>query len=263
MKNIHLLPTDKPSRLRYNLSNVLVLTKEFYRDYGTHLNQNIYIISDEEIKPSDYYLWKGKEVIKANDIEISFHPTVIIDCKKIILTTDQDLIKDGVQVIDDEFLEWFVNNPSCEEVEVYKDIRLELEQNFHFYEIIILKEEAKQRAENYMSLKGALEPKDVVLGYKTSLDAQMLDKIEPKQETTLEEVAERLYPRLINDPYNPMEDDNKEDRDTWLKGAKWMQERSYSEEEVLEIVSNCDGSISQAKKWFEQFKNKQNCLQIK
>lgn len=43
----------------------------------------------------------------------------------------------------------------------------------------------------------------------------------------------------------------------------WQQERSYSEEEVLEIVSNCDGSISQAKKWFEQFKNKQNCLQIK
>ena len=26
------------------------------------------------------------------------------------------------------------------------------------------------------------EPKDVVLGYKTSLDAQMLDKVEPKQE---------------------------------------------------------------------------------
>jgi len=43
-------------------------------------------------------------------------------------------------------------------------------------------DEAKQRAVNYMSLKGALEPKDVVLGYKTSLDAQMLDKIEPKQE---------------------------------------------------------------------------------
>jgi hypothetical protein len=36
---------------------------------------------------------------------------------KIILTTDQDLIKDGVQAIDDEFLEWFVKNPSCEEVE--------------------------------------------------------------------------------------------------------------------------------------------------
>jgi hypothetical protein len=38
-----------------------------------------------------------------------------------------------------------------------------------------ISEEAKKRAANYMSLKGALEPKDVVLGYKTSLDAQMLD----------------------------------------------------------------------------------------
>jgi hypothetical protein len=49
-KNIHILPTDKPSRLRYNLSNVLVLTKESYRDYGKQVNQNIYITSDEEIK---------------------------------------------------------------------------------------------------------------------------------------------------------------------------------------------------------------------
>jgi hypothetical protein len=39
-------------------------------------------------------------------------------CKKIILTTDQDLIADGVQAIDDTFLEWFVKNPSCEKVEV-------------------------------------------------------------------------------------------------------------------------------------------------
>jgi hypothetical protein len=41
--------------------------------------------------------------------------------KKIILTTDQDLIADGVQAIDDEFLEWFVKNPSCEWVEVEKE----------------------------------------------------------------------------------------------------------------------------------------------
>jgi hypothetical protein len=31
----------------------------------------------------------------------------------IILTTDGDLIDDGVQAIDDEFLEWFVKNPIC------------------------------------------------------------------------------------------------------------------------------------------------------
>jgi hypothetical protein len=39
-------------------------------------------------------------------------------------------------------------------------------------------------------------------------------------------------------------------------GAKWQAERMYSEEEVLDIIANCDGSVTQAKKWFEQFKKK-------
>ena len=34
------------------------------------------------------------------------------------------------------------------------------------------------------------------------------------------------------------------------------KERMYSEEEVLDIIANCDGSVTQAKKWFEQFKKK-------
>ena len=37
---------------------------------------------------------------------------------KIILTTDQNLIADGVQAIDDEFIEWFAKNPTCELVEL-------------------------------------------------------------------------------------------------------------------------------------------------
>jgi hypothetical protein len=37
---------------------------------------------------------------------------------KVILTTNNLLIKNGVQAIDDDFLEWLVKNPSCEEVEV-------------------------------------------------------------------------------------------------------------------------------------------------
>jgi len=32
--------------------------------------------------------------------------------------------------------------------------------------------------------------------------------------------------------------------------------RMYSEEEVLNIIVDCDGSLTQAKKWFEQFKKK-------
>jgi hypothetical protein len=36
----------------------------------------------------------------------------------------------------------------------------------------------------------------------------------------------------------------------------WQKERMYSEEEVLNIIVDCDGSLTQAKKWFEQFKKK-------
>jgi hypothetical protein len=89
------------------------------------INENIYITSDEEIKEDYAFHLKTQEVLKVKGVgekskEI-FHSKGFSypkECKKIILTTDQDLIKDGVQAIDDEFLEWFVKNPSCERVEV-------------------------------------------------------------------------------------------------------------------------------------------------
>ena len=115
MKNIHIIGTDKPSRL--------YLTKEgFYfllpNIKGNDVKfQHIYITSDEEIKEDDWYLNTLKNTIdKCEDIISQKNVNLSSWLKKIILTTDQDLI--GVQAIDDEFLEWFVNNPSCEEVEV-------------------------------------------------------------------------------------------------------------------------------------------------
>jgi hypothetical protein len=56
MKNIHLIPTNKPSRLRigHNGNFVIGLTQSATvskNDYFT--NQNIYITSDEEIKEGD------------------------------------------------------------------------------------------------------------------------------------------------------------------------------------------------------------------
>jgi hypothetical protein len=63
---------------------------------------------------------------------------------KVILTTNKLLIKDGVQAIDDEFLEWFVKNPSCEEVEVDKNWNYPLDKSWK-YKIIIPKEEPKQQ----------------------------------------------------------------------------------------------------------------------
>jgi hypothetical protein len=148
MKNIHVLPTDKPSRLRYNLSNVLVLTKEPYRDYSKQVNQNIYITSDEEIKEGDwYYLPKENKVAKCPKI-IKLSGVTPEWTQKIILTTDPQLIADGIQPIDNEFLEWFVKNPSCEYINVeLKDGWCLKEAKTipnSFYKIIIPQEESKQ-----------------------------------------------------------------------------------------------------------------------
>jgi len=125
MKNIHLLPTDKPSRLHLGNSGLVLCDLNFGKN--TINGQNIYITSDEEIKKDwcidieDNTVFKVKEQAYSGLLRSATDSFVEDSCKKIILTTDQDLIKDGVQAIDDEFLEWFVNNPSCEEVEVKEE----------------------------------------------------------------------------------------------------------------------------------------------
>ena len=68
--------------------------------------------------------------------------------KKIILTTDPKLISDGVDAIDDTFLEWFIKNPTCAFVEcelvedllgviVNKENLINQEPAFFSYKIII------------------------------------------------------------------------------------------------------------------------------
>jgi len=124
MKNIFVLPTDKPSR--FGLHNeVLDYAPSFGFDLFDksknfrHNPVNIYITSDEEIKEGDYYY-----LPRTNSVYICIEDATELNLErrlgvaKIILTTDQDLIKDGVQAIDDEFLEWLVKNPSCEFINV-------------------------------------------------------------------------------------------------------------------------------------------------
>jgi hypothetical protein len=131
MKNIHLLPTEKPSRL-FKFANQLHLDnipKDYYKKY------NIYITSDEKIKEGDWGLSKLNEVILfGRSYNEKFY-------KKIILTTDQDLIADGVQAISDEFLEWFVKNPSCEFVEIKNVISKYFDCVNYIYKIIIPQQE--------------------------------------------------------------------------------------------------------------------------
>jgi hypothetical protein len=121
MKNIHVIPTDKPSRLCFR--NYFFINKDDIGAYSDVKFQNIYITSDEEIKEGDWILldnsikelpdYQGLHVIQILD-RVLLKSATALQCKKIILTTDFDLIFNGVQPIDDEFLEWFVKNPTCE-----------------------------------------------------------------------------------------------------------------------------------------------------
>jgi hypothetical protein len=138
MKNIHMLPTEKPSNFysidgKHKLTNSTMVMDWYISSVG-YEPHNIYITSDEEIKIDDYYLGDDNHIY-------CLVTTVNSNGKKIILTTDQDLIEEGVQPISDEFLEWFVKNPSCEEVEVQKWFD---GLDFLEYKIIIPKEEPKQ-----------------------------------------------------------------------------------------------------------------------
>jgi hypothetical protein len=115
MKNIHVLPTDKPSRLYLEFGDGdLCLANNILPQTKRSNNQHIYITSNEEIKEGEYALLGGS-ILSYHQMHKKWGMPQGL---KIILTTDQDLIKDGVQAIDNDFLEWFVKNISCESVEI-------------------------------------------------------------------------------------------------------------------------------------------------
>jgi hypothetical protein len=224
MKNIHILPTDKPSRL-HEFGDIWFSHKEPTECFR---NYNIYITSDEEIKEGvdQWYLDKVlNEPYNSGGAQYSSNQDVII------LTTDQDLIKNGIQGIDDEFLEWFVKNPSCEWVEVLTDaytmqeiFELKLQNGVFKYKIIIPQEK-------------------------------------PKQETLEEDLLDTVI-QIVGDS------DCTTIKEFFVK-HNWQQEqeRMYSEEDMiefavwlyLEVGSNKEKDRTNKElfnKWFEQFKKK-------
>lgn len=163
-------------------------------------------------------------IIKYKDI---FYLKTKVGYKKIILTTDDQLIKDGVQEINDEFLGCFVKNPNCEEVEVEKYFH-EVGDTYD-YEIIIPKEE-------------------------------------PKKET-LEEAGKNYIENVMKFSFNSLETKTQANRMLKCVefGAKWKQkqdENLYSEEEVHDIIESYQNNVENNPKhitydkWFNQFKKK-------
>ena len=204
MKNIHVLPTDKPSRFSLNSSGKYHLTNQLHTNSTNFTNRNIYITNDETIKEGDWVIVNKKYIRK---VDITFNKQDsdwnVLNTNKIILTTDPTLIADGVQAIDDTFLQWFVAHPSCEFVEVgYGWIRL-TETNNEGYWVSIPDNQYEMTQE------------------------------EPKQET-LEE--REPYWDLID---KKAEQNNRIDLDAYANGVqdgvKWQKERSYSEEDMFKF----------------------------
>jgi hypothetical protein len=192
-------------------------------------NQNIYITNDEKIKEGDWFITKTNDILKVQKPEKGYEPIG----KKIILTTNPELIKDGVQKIDDEFLEWFVKNPSCEDVEVetkitkdgvWTDLKGYVElPTIHSikYKIIIPKEKPKQDLEKEMfELEQELDIPSHLRWHNSK----------PEQET-IEEVAERI----LFDNTGMLVKNHPTIKKSMLDLAKWQQQQNknlYSEEDM-------------------------------
>ena len=164
MKNIYVILADKPGRIgRFVDTQEFILRSE--NDIPRGEDVNIYITSDEEIKEGDWVLFTVNditEIVKVTTINNNAFDSKegfgygLEYCKKIILTTDQYLIADGVQAIDDNFLEWFVKNPNCEHVEIEIETKWKTRvydqpdiEDGYIYKIIIPQEECCESANGF------------------------------------------------------------------------------------------------------------------
>lgn len=224
MKNLHLIATDKPSRL-HKIGNELGLTDTPNSNFLAK-QQNIFITSDEEIKEGDWALDLCEDLglknqpFKVDKATLKFANQ---ECEKIILTTDQDLINDGVQAIDDEFLEWFVKNPSCDYVDV-ENAGPGFPAGIYFInylpehftqEITISKEESKQEALTYT--KAA--KKEEKIFNSTMMKQETLKEASENYANMHQDVSANLGKPLVKGVFED--------------GAAWQAERMYSQDEIL------------------------------
>jgi hypothetical protein len=248
MKNIHTLSTDKPSNYVIN-----------YMEQNMQW-QNIFITNNEVIKEGDWCYDKVLNFVFKTDNHTDFkYANQTDNVLKIILTTDQDLIKDGVQAIEDEFLEWFVHNPSCEYVEVsedyFKPSNMVYGIDMEPYKIIIPKEEPNKTY--YLDELPNMDREVLAKMWESAMP-----KLKPKQES-LEEAA-KSYAKIplhrdIDSEERYFNSDVRE-YDAFIDGAKWQQEqdrwKTVSEETPpsnIELLVQSPKGIVHLSSWREAY----------
>ena len=286
MKNIHVLPTDKPSRLHITSKLDLYPNGVSRKPQGLCKNQHIYITTDEEIKPNTYCLINGvlcKTEIREGKIvsrQLTGGATMDI-CKseylEIILTTDQDLIEDGVQAIDDEFLEWFIQNPTCENIPIImttvsKESTYKTNIGFESWRKEVPKQECDANVLTCLNEKCICKSEKIKTGY-TASETELIgvqitlkdgsQQFIPKQET-LEEAAHRILTeygiKSIGQSIGVIKV-----QELMVEMAKWQQEQDsetrYSYDELRRIAYNayCFGQFEEPtegkfNQWIVEFK---------
>jgi hypothetical protein len=280
MKNIHIIPTKFKSLICKifedieSSKNIFNLTISSSSNENDREYQNICITNDEEIKEGDcYYILSTKEVLRHNfSVKIEDDG----DHKKIILTTDEDLIKNGVQEISEDFLQWFVKNPSCEFVEVEKIrvISYSFPRNAYAkYRITIPKEEPKQSVEKYE--QQGLEKYFEEPNY--NMKQEILDEMNKQETLEDKKFQQKLVDKLNNGELSyqnapiytillDLVQGNSVDEvyRVFCEVIKEQDKNKYSEEEVIELLKTFDIEFNAGivernkgiKEWFEKFKKK-------
>jgi hypothetical protein len=253
MKNIFLARTGAPTRLYKNAQGVFELRDKQERVTDeTSQNYWMYIITEESFSQGDFITddYVSASRVRSTTIEALKENGCYEQFKKVILTTHGYLINEGIQSIDDEFLEWFVKNPSCEFVHVIKNPFHE--PTIYRYKIIIPQEEPKQDRLKELYLKNNPK-KAIVIEERVN---NFMKQLKPKQETLEEAAANLADPNLCK-------------TDNWIAGAIWQSEKMYSEEDIArafnegmayetmgKYIKGEEWVKTHKKEWFEQVKKK-------
>jgi hypothetical protein len=267
MKNIHILPTDKPSRL-YHKNGRFKTDKSAGIDWFIsegYKPRHMYITNDEEIKKGDWcFNPKTNKIIKVGHYGHYGHSS-----KKIIMTTDQALIADGIQGIDDELLKRFIENPECEFVEISYGLLKPFQSAdkgymIHFPDDDVLEEPGEDYTVVHLRHCYQGEYEDGCKYGEDSCPAKPLEVSEQENCCTLigqikryvdcvgcdrnpeDEMVEEAAQKYLNEKYQKGSYLGK----LFIAGAKWQAERTYTEEDMRLAIKKAR-DISDGKDCFD------------
>lgn len=261
MRNLFLLSTSKQGAitLNYQWNTWWITTDHIIREVERNVEKlkyhNIYIISDEDIKAGDWCL-----DLLHYSICIRTLDNYKSQFKKIILTTDKDLIKVGVQPIEEEFLNWFIKNPTCNYVKTEK--MLQTRWGTEWIDLPNQKE-GRENDGIYRFIFKLIYPNEECICERP--DDNVCDYCDEQESKKILQEAKNKANKIetIEDGYNKVFN-GKVDRVLkagFIAGAKWKEENTtnhlnsfieqFKENGNLQELSNKDWSVSEFLEWLK------------